>query len=839
MNKNNEQEDINVGSETQPQEPAGNGQFPRASGQSSMGNIANGVTDFGKGLVQGVKGNVGNPNKKSLATGVGEKVKNKLMNGQKKPDKNIGKKGGPGDKKKNQNNKNGKNDGQNNKEKNNGQNNKESNQNNTKKNQNNNKDAETKKKLGSKLNPLNRVGQGIKSKLGLGSKNSTDKGGEKEQSAGKQMATSKIKQLFADLPITIKIKVAVIVTGILVLVLLAFIILAALFGGVSAGVIASICSDDSSTTSGSTYNGADYSGSASETDFLCKMQNPLGKKFNYTITSKPGPRWGSTHRGIDLAIGRGTPIYAAQAGVVTEVNDGCKDNETVASRTNCGGESRGNFVAIKHGGVIETHYYHMVKNSIKVKKGDKVGKGQLIGNVASSGRSTGNHLHFGMKVNGILVYGYVDYFMNYQAFKTSCGSKWDGEPAGDSANATNDATDYQNDSSTSGEEKCCDTSSSISTGETGNYCPNGITVSGTGTISLEDYIAGVVSAENSYKNSQNPDNIEAMKAQAIAARTYAVNSTSNCSKSIGNSQSAQVYQKANERAKKAAQETAGSVMLYNGKVFSAQYDAFCIHDEDCPDASCSGTTCTVTYTKVPSKEKHKITVKSPHSKAAYSGALDKLGHAHGMSQYVARQMQDEGKKFDEILKYFYAEGIEITGVTGGTCTVGGDGYSGKIYPYYQNDYKNAYCSGSNTIATSGCGPTAMAIVTSSLLGEEHDPVELAKFSCDNGHRVQGQGTAYSFFAAAGKKYGLTVQQVTNDKKGQEEVLIALNSGKKLVIASTDKKPFTSKGHYIVLTSHKDGKVFVQDPNKNNPSKMYSFKDVVVPASKQYWIISKG
>ena len=116
MNENNEQEDINVGSETQPQEPAGNGQFPRASGQSSMGSIANGVTDFGKGLVQGVKGNVGNPNKKSLATGVGEKIKNKLMNGQNKPDKNIGKKGDPGDKKKNQNNKNGKND-ENNKEK--------------------------------------------------------------------------------------------------------------------------------------------------------------------------------------------------------------------------------------------------------------------------------------------------------------------------------------------------------------------------------------------------------------------------------------------------------------------------------------------------------------------------------------------------------------------------------------------------------------------------------------------------------------------------------------------------------------------------------------------------
>lgn len=378
MNENNEQEDINVGSETQPQEPAGNGQFPSAKVNSSLGNVARGLGGFAvgaaEGFKQGLKGDFEGKNnpKKGLATGIGKKLNGNLMNGQKKPDKNIGKKGGPGDKKKNQNNKNGKNDGQNNKEKNNEQNNKKSNQNNTKKNQNNNKDAETKKKLGSKLNPLNRVGQGIKSKLGLGSKDSD----KKEKSSGKQQITTKAKQLFAALPVTVKVQIIVVVGSLLLIGIIAFIILAAIFGGVGAGVIASMCDNTE-------Y--ADVTGTNEDAiQFMCNMSDPLGGKSQ--VTSLFGWRnydLSHMHKGNDLvgqsailAVGSGKVIHAGLY------------------------SSYGNAVIIDHGGGIKTLYAHM--SSLKVSKGQTVKTGDQVGVMGGTGSNGAVqyavHLHFELRV---------------------------------------------------------------------------------------------------------------------------------------------------------------------------------------------------------------------------------------------------------------------------------------------------------------------------------------------------------------------------------------------------------------------------------------------------------
>lgn len=796
-------------------------QLPRAGkGGSNFGNIA-------QGLPGKLRNNENNP---GLGLPKHKNNNNNPAKGQKKPNNNNqNKKDGLGDKNKNNQNKN---KGQNNKnQKRNplpgGGTNKKDDRRDKRPDQNKN-DNNKKSPLGA-MNPFTRRREMQKSRFGMG----RDK--ESGSSAGGPNLNTTKKSLLKKAWMVAPIQVKIIVITIVPVLLLLALIMAGIFGGTTAATVASICSTDGDSGTGSTYNGDDYSGSTEESQFLCKMQNPLGKKFSYKVTSGPGPRWGRHHNGIDLAIGRGTPIYAVQSGVVTETNDGCYDKNT-ATGSDCG-SGRGNFVAILHGGVIETHYYHMVNGSLKVKKGDKVGKGQLIGNVASSGNSTGNHLHFGMKVNGKLVFSYVNYFTNYESFKNSCGSNWDGEPAGDSANAQNDTTDVEISSdSTSSSGECCDTSSSSGTTESsGEYCPDGIVVKAgsnntghnkdpknypVGTFSLDEYVEMVVNGENGGANK------EALKAQAVAARTYTLNRTNNCSKPIRNSTEDQVARSgASEELKKAVSEVNGSVMLYNGKYFSSEYSSF--------KGSCSGSTCTGTVVKQPSSEKTTFTMPKKYLTTA-------AGHGRGLSQNGSNYMAAEGKTYDEILKFFYAEGIEITASTGGTCTVGGNGYDGKVQPYYQNDYKNAYCTGSSTtIASSGCGPTSMAIVVSSLLGEKHDPVELAKFSCDNGYRIPSQGTSWGFFAAAGKKYGLKVQEVGNDKKGQDEVLAALNTGKKLVIASTYKKPFTSKGHYIVLTSHKDGNVFVQDPNKNNQSKLFSFQDVVIPASKQYWIISKG
>ena len=131
----------------------------------------------------------------------------------------------------------------------------------------------------------------------------------------------------------------------------------------------------------------------------------------------------------------------------------------------------------------------------------------------------------------------------------------------------------------------------------------------------------------------------------------------------------------------------------------------------------------------------------------------------------------------------------------------------------------------------------MAMVVSTLLNEKHDPVELAKYSMNNGYYVYHQGTSWKFFASAGKHYGLNVRQLS--KKDANEVLIALNSGKALVIAAMGPGHFTSEGHFIVLTGTKDGKVSIQDPaSESRSKKTWGWTNPVLKEASQFWIITR-
>ncbi len=89
------------------------------------------------------------------------------------------------------------------------------------------------------------------------------------------------------------------------------------------------------------------------------------------------------HEGLDFAAPRGTPIRAASGGVVTE-----------AGRVS----GYGKMVEINHGNGLVTRYAHASK--LDVKAGDIVEKGQVIANVGTTGRSTGPHLHFEVRMAG-------------------------------------------------------------------------------------------------------------------------------------------------------------------------------------------------------------------------------------------------------------------------------------------------------------------------------------------------------------------------------------------------------------------------------------------------------
>lgn len=93
------------------------------------------------------------------------------------------------------------------------------------------------------------------------------------------------------------------------------------------------------------------------------------------------------HAGLDFTAPQGTPIYATANGVVK-----------TAGNT---GNGYGNHVVIEHGYGYETLYGHMVK--VKAKAGDKVHRGDVIGYVGSTGKSTGPHCHYEVHKNGIKI----------------------------------------------------------------------------------------------------------------------------------------------------------------------------------------------------------------------------------------------------------------------------------------------------------------------------------------------------------------------------------------------------------------------------------------------------
>jgi murein DD-endopeptidase MepM/ murein hydrolase activator NlpD len=110
----------------------------------------------------------------------------------------------------------------------------------------------------------------------------------------------------------------------------------------------------------------------------------LPLRVPYEITTLFEWRWGEFHTGVDLAAPYGTPYYAAHAGtVVLAAYDG----------------GYGNCIKIDHGNGIETVYGHASK--LLVSEGEHVNAGDELGLVGSTGFSTGNHLHFEVRINDV------------------------------------------------------------------------------------------------------------------------------------------------------------------------------------------------------------------------------------------------------------------------------------------------------------------------------------------------------------------------------------------------------------------------------------------------------
>ena len=110
------------------------------------------------------------------------------------------------------------------------------------------------------------------------------------------------------------------------------------------------------------------------------------------LTSGYGMRWHPVlgghrqHKGVDLAQPVGSPVYATADGTVSKAD---------------WFSSYGLFISLEHGGNIQTRYGHLSR--LNVAAGQAVHKGDLIGYVGSTGRSTGPHLHYEVRIAGMAV----------------------------------------------------------------------------------------------------------------------------------------------------------------------------------------------------------------------------------------------------------------------------------------------------------------------------------------------------------------------------------------------------------------------------------------------------
>jgi murein DD-endopeptidase MepM/ murein hydrolase activator NlpD len=111
------------------------------------------------------------------------------------------------------------------------------------------------------------------------------------------------------------------------------------------------------------------------------LSSPMGYR-----TDPVNGESGDFHPGLDIAGDRGQPVYATAAGTIS-----------FAGRQG----AYGNLIVISHGYSLETRYGHL--QSFSVKDHQQVQRGDVIGRVGSTGRSTGNHLHYEVLANGTLL----------------------------------------------------------------------------------------------------------------------------------------------------------------------------------------------------------------------------------------------------------------------------------------------------------------------------------------------------------------------------------------------------------------------------------------------------
>ena len=255
-----------------------------------------------------------------------------------------------------------------------------------------------------------------------------------------------------------------------------------------------------------------------------------------------------------------------------------------------------------------------------------------------------------------------------------------------------------------------------------------ITPSGYSTMSVDEYVAGVINGEVGLFN-----NKEVYKVYAIAARSYALagatkDGSGNCTVPVGPSFQAYVPNP-NKDMQDAASETSGVVLVRDSNIVSSEYDALCVdHDDSVNYYLCQGGT----------GEEHLAVPKSwinSHLSQADFNYLTNLVHGRGMSQYGSLYLvTDRNWEYTKILDYFYGdEGVSMASINGATskCTSSNNGSFEPLSTY------NLSANGLNVLDR-----TLSNSEQNELNNYINSEVDKAGFGTGGGVAAAGQALAY-------------------------------------------------------------------------------------------------
>ena len=232
---------------------------------------------------------------------------------------------------------------------------------------------------------------------------------------------------------------------------------------------------------------------------------------------------------------------------------------------------------------------------------------------------------------------------------------------------------------------------------------------------------------------------------------------------------------------------------------------------------------------------------TPQELAKYTGSAWSIGNGGSGSRRSAYNHYTKGGYGKDDKKNDKKDDKKATTTSSGSTNYAGDSADMlNGFPYLlQNDSRwgsiqySSVGDPSQTIASSACGPTSMAIILRSF-GVDITPKETCQYALDNGMRTANSGTSWDFFPSIGSKYGITTEELGVSESG---IVNSLKNAK-AVIGSMGPGTFTQGGHFIDLVGIKDGKIVVNDCASRDRSMVTYSPSTFVNEGSNFWAFSK-